>query len=169
MGVTSTGKTTVGKMLAERLHARFAEGDEYHSTANVEKMRSGQPLNDDDRRPWLEAIAKDLRRWLEDGIPAVVTCSALKRRYRDILRQAGPGVRFVHLSGDIDLIRRRMEGRHGHYMPVSLLPSQLEALESPAGEPDVVEVEIDGEPEELVARALKALERGRLGEARSLR
>ena len=126
MGVTSTGKTTVGKILAERLHARFAEGDEYHSAANVEKMRSGQPLNDGDRHPWLEAIAKDLHRWLEDGISAVVTCSALKRSYRDILRQAGSGVRFVHLKGDVDLIRRRMQGRHGHYMPVSLLPSQLE-------------------------------------------
>ncbi len=157
MGVTGTGKTTIGRMLADRLDARFAEGDDYHPTANVEKMRSGHPLDDEDRRPWLEAIAKDLRRWLEDGTTAVVTCSALKRNYRDLLRQAGPGVRFLYLEGDAELIRQRLAGRQGHYMPAALLPSQLRTLENPADEPDVATVEVDGEPEQILERALRAL------------
>jgi gluconokinase len=159
MGVTGTGKTTIGKLLAQRLDARFAEGDDYHPPENVEKMRSGRPLDDDDRWPWLQAIADDLRRWIDDGITAVVTCSALKRSYRDVLRRAGSTVRFVFLEGDPELLRRRLAGRKGHYMPASLLPSQIETLESPVGEPDVAAVEVEGEPEEILERALKALAR----------
>lgn len=157
MGVTSTGKSTVGRLLAEALDARYAEGDSYHPPGNVEKMRRGEPLDDADRAPWLAAIAADMRAWQEAGESAVVTCSALRRSYRDVLRGAGPNVRFVWLTGDPALIRRRMEGRTGHYMPVSLLPSQLAALEIPEGEPDVLAVDVAGTPAEIAHAILRAL------------
>jgi gluconokinase len=157
MGVTSVGKTTVGRLLADRLAARFAEGDAYHPPANVAKMRSGTPLSDADRQPWLEAIAQDMRRWLAEGRSAVITCSALKRAYRDVLRQAGPGVRFVHLTGPVDLIAERMAGRRGHYMPPSLLPSQLATLEAPDGDEAAIRVDVAGTPEAIVAAILDQL------------
>lgn len=157
MGVTSAGKTTVGRILAERLGARFAEGDGYHPPANVAKMQSGTPLDDRDRWPWLEQIVLDMKSWLKAGETAIVTCSALKRSYRDVLRRAGPGVRFVHLKGDPDLLRRRMEARKGHYMPPSLLPSQLSILESPDGETDIVEIDVAGPPEKVATQVQLAL------------
>ncbi|MDX6751962.1 gluconokinase [Geminicoccaceae bacterium 1502E] len=157
MGVTSVGKTTVGLLLAEALEAHYAEGDSYHPPANVEKMRQGGALDDADRAPWLEAIAADMRRWQAEGRSAVVTCSALKRSYRDVLRGAGPGVRFAWLTGDPAVIRGRMEGRQGHYMPVTLLPSQLATLESPTDEPDVVAVDVAGTPGEVAQAVLRAL------------
>lgn len=157
MGVTGTGKTTVGRILAERLGARFAEGDAYHPPANVAKMRSGTPLGDADRWPWLEAIRADMAGWLAAGETAVVACSALRRAYRDVLRRAGPEVRFVHLAGPEPLIAGRLAGRRGHYMPPGLLPSQLATLEDPLGEPDVVQVEVRGAPEAIVERILASL------------
>jgi gluconokinase len=157
MGVTSVGKTTVGRILAERLSARFAEGDGYHPPENVAKMQSGTPLDDRDRWPWLEQIALDMKGWLKAGDTAIVTCSALKRSYRDVLRRAGSGVRFVHLKGDPDLLRRRMEARKGHYMPPSLLPSQLAILESPDGEQDIVEIDVTGPPEMVATQVQLAL------------
>jgi gluconokinase len=157
MGVTSCGKTTVGELLAARLGARFAEGDAYHPPANVAKMRSGTPLTDADRRPWLEAIAADMRSWQASGQTAVVTCSALKRAYRDVLRRAGPDVRFVHLSGDPALIAARMAAREGHYMPASLLPSQLATLEPPDPDEQVITADVAAPPEAIVERILKAL------------
>jgi gluconokinase len=159
MGVTSVGKTTIGKLLAERLGARFAEGDSYHSAANVEKMRSGVPLEDADRWPWLEAIRADAATWLASGTPAVITCSALKRRYREILRGAGAGLRFVHLTANRVLIADRMAGRQGHYMPPSLLPSQLATLEPPGPDEDVIEVDVAGEPAAIVDAILAQLSR----------
>lgn len=158
MGVTSVGKTTVAGLLAEALGARLAEGDSYHPPANVEKMRAGHALDDADREPWLEAIAADMRRWQQRGENAVVTCSALRRRYRDLLRASGPDVRFAWLTGDPALIRARMEGRRGHYMPVSLLSSQLATLEPPEAEPDVFQVEVSGSPREIARAVLQALE-----------
>lgn len=156
MGVTGAGKTTVGRLLAERLGARFLEGDAFHPEANVAKMRSGIPLDDADRWPWLEAIRAELVRAIAGGETVVVACSALKRAYRDLLRRAGPGVRFFHLTGDPGLIAGRLAGRRGHYMPAALLPSQLATLEDPAGEPDVLAVGIETDPEAIVARILAA-------------
>ncbi|MDQ3789320.1 MAG: gluconokinase [Actinomycetota bacterium] len=126
MGVTGSGKTTVGVALAERMGVPFADADDFHSPENVAKMRSGVPLTDEDRRPWLLAIGT----WLaeqKDG--AVVTCSALKRVYRDTLREAAPTITFLHLHGDKETVRKRVGSRKGHFMPESLVDSQYADLE----------------------------------------
>jgi gluconokinase len=129
MGVSGSGKTTVARGVAERLGWVFAEGDDFHPAASVEKMRAGEPLTDDDRDPWL----RDLAEWIgareaaRDN--AILTCSALKRAYRDVLAAGHPSVRFVHVTAAAETIRRRVEDRRGHYMPASLLGSQLAALE----------------------------------------
>jgi len=137
MGVTGAGKSTVGIQLAERLGVPFADADDFHSPENVAKMRAGTPLTDDDRLPWLRAIGT----WLAEHTGAVVTCSALKRAYRDILRTAAPDVTFLHLDGDMDTVRRRVAGREKHFMPESLVQSQFDALE-PLG-PDERGVVVD--------------------------
>jgi gluconokinase len=154
MGVSGTGKTEVGTRLAQALGGTFVEGDDYHPRANVEKMRSGVPLDDADRQPWLETLAREIGGWLDAGRTVVLACSALKQRYRDILKAGRPGVRFVHLKGDADLIRARFQGRRGHYMPASLLDSQLAALEKPA---DAITVGIEAPPDAIVAAIRKAL------------
>ena len=125
MGVTGSGKSTVGIALAERLGVPFADADDFHSPENVAKMRAGTPLDDNDRLPWLRAIAA----WLREQRDAVVTCSALKRAYRDILRDGAPDVLFLHLDGDKETVRQRVAGRAGHFMPSSLVDSQFAALE----------------------------------------
>jgi gluconokinase len=127
MGVTGSGKSTVGTALAERLGVPFADADDFHSAENVAKMRAGTPLNDGDRLPWLRNIAA----WLGEhqGSGAVVTCSALKRVYRDILRERASDVVFLHLDGDKETARRRVAGRAGHFMPSSLVDSQFADLE----------------------------------------
>jgi carbohydrate kinase (thermoresistant glucokinase family) len=157
MGVASSGKTTVGRLLAQRLGVPFAEGDVYHPAGNVAKMSRGEPLDDDDRRPWLEAIARDIARWCERGEGAVVGCSALKRSYRDILRGGGR-VRFIHLSGAADVIRERMAARRDHFMPVTLLPSQMATLEAPGDDEDAITVDVSGTPEQIVAAILQRLD-----------
>ena len=119
MGVSGSGKTTVGQLLADALGAEFAEGDAYHPPANIEKMRRGIPLEDADRWPWLQTLAAQIDRWLAAGTTVVLACSALKQRYRDVLAKGRPGVRFVHLKGDKTLIRLRLDGRRGHYMPAT--------------------------------------------------
>lgn len=129
MGVTGTGKTTVMKALDDRLRWPSAEGDEFHSAANVEKMRAGHPLDDADRWPWLEAIAAWIGERERAGESALVACSALRRPYRDLLRRGHPSVWFVHLVAPPAELADRMEHRPGHYMPVSLLASQLDTLE----------------------------------------
>lgn len=129
MGVSGSGKSTVAGLLAGRLGWDFAEGDDLHPPANVAKMQAGQALTDEDRWPWLETIADWIRAHTAAGTPGVVTCSALKRRYRDILR--GEGVVFVFLDGTKDKISDRLASRHGHFMPPALLESQFEALEAP--------------------------------------
>ena len=151
MGVTSSGKSTVGRALAERLDAAFLEGDSYHPPANVEKMSKGQPLDDADRAPWLDAIADDIARHDRGGHSAVFTCSALKRIYRDRLRGGSPRLRFVFLDGESGVIADRMARREDHFMPPSLLPSQLATLERPEGEADVIRVENSGSVAEIVA------------------
>jgi len=156
MGVSGSGKTTVARLLAGRLGWAFAEADEFHSPANVAKMRAGVALNDDDRRPWLAAIADRIDSAREANEPIVVTCSALKRRYRDILVASRPDVALVYLKGDYDTIAQRMAARPHHYMPVSLLKSQFEALEEPAADEHAIVLDIRRSPEELAEAAAAA-------------
>ena len=127
MGVSGAGKTTVGRALADRLGIAYADADAFHSAASVAKMAAGHPLDDDDRAPWLVSIGT----WLaeHDAPGAVVGCSALRRRYRDVLRSAAPRLQFLHLAGDSAVLTRRVAVRPGHFMPASLLTSQLETLE----------------------------------------
>jgi len=127
MGVSGTGKSTVAGILADRLGWVLAEGDDLHPPENVEKMRAGTPLTDEDRWPWLDEVADWIRAHTEAGTPGIITCSALRRIYRDRLR--GPGVVFVHLAGTRKEIAAQMAKRSGHYMPLSLLDSQLATLE----------------------------------------
>jgi gluconokinase len=156
MGVSGSGKTTVGKLVAEALGGEFAEGDDYHPPANVAKMHSGIPLDDADRKPWLETLSREIGKWLDAGRTVVLACSALKRSYRDVLRADHDGVFFVYLKGDAALIRSRLAGRHGHYMPASLLDSQIATLEEPK---DAITVVIDGRPADIARHILAALPR----------
>lgn len=129
MGVSAAGKTTVARALAQRLGWAFTEGDAFHPAANVRKMRVGEPLTDDDRWPWLHVLADWIGRQEAAGLDVVLTCSALKRAYRDLLRDGHPSVRFVHLTVDDGKLQDRIADRPGHFMPPALLTSQLEALE----------------------------------------
>lgn len=131
MGVSGAGKSTIGRLLAEALGCRFIEGDDYHPPANVERMRAGIPLTDADREPWLDTLAAELAACRANGDDLVLSCSALKRRYRDRLRAADPELRFVHPHGSPETIARRLTGRQGHFMPSALLESQFAALEPP--------------------------------------
>lgn len=159
MGVSGSGKTTFAELIAERLGWDLQEGDALHPEANVAKMASGTPLTDDDRWPWLDRIAAWIDGHLAAGEPAVITCSALKRAYRD--RLARPNVVFVHLEGARELIAGRLEHRTGHYMPASLLGSQFETLEPLGpGERGIV-VDAQGSPEDEVAETLARLGLGR--------
>lgn len=163
MGVSGSGKSTTAAELVRRLGWDFAEGDDFHPAANVAKMREGIPLTDEDRRPWLRSLARWIGRHEREGRSAVVTCSALRRDYRDLLRDGHPSVWFAHVAEDPALIRERLRHRTGHYMPASLLDSQLGTLE-PLGpdEPGCV-VPGSGSPaavtDELLTRLAEA--RGR--------
>ncbi len=154
MGVAGSGKSTVGPLLAARLGGDFAEGDTFHPPANVAKMSGGQPLDDDDRRPWLDAMAAAIREWRMKDRPTVLGCSALKAAYRDILSGGSREVRFVHLAGTKQLVAERLAARRGHFMPSSLLDSQFAALEAPA---DALVLDIAGSPEALAAEAARRL------------
>ncbi|CAM3624350.1 gluconokinase [Isoptericola cucumis] len=151
MGVSGSGKTTIAGLLAERLGHDLAEADEFHPPANIEKMSAGTPLTDADRAPWLAAIREWLDHESDAGRAAVVTCSALKRSYRDELRRARGRVRFVHLDGDPDLLAERITHRSGHFMPPTLLPSQLATLEPLDADEDGTTVDIADSPDEIVA------------------
>lgn len=157
MGTTGSGKSTVGAALAHALGVAFVEGDEYHPSENVRRMASGIPLTDEDRAGWLEALAGRIREAREAGAGLVVTCSALRRSYRDVLRAAAPRLRFVFLSGPRALICERLAERRGHFMPASLLDSQLEALEEPTVDEDVWAYDISERAQtivdDIVARA----------------
>lgn len=156
MGVAGSGKTTVGALLAERLGLPFRDADEFHPPSNVAKMSSGIPLVDEDRWPWLDAIGAALRASTGKGI--VVTCSALKRIYRDRIRAAaGHPVRFVLLDGPRHLLADRIGRRKGHFMPPSLLDSQLATLERPAPDEGAITVSIEPPPEEIVAAITEKL------------
>jgi gluconokinase len=156
MGVSGCGKTTLGRALAARLDWIYREGDEFHPPANVEKMRAGLPLNDEDRLPWLRAIAG----WIDAHAqaPAVIACSALKREYRDLLRKGRPRVWFLYLRVPRAELERRVARRHHRYMPASLLDSQLATLEEPqVNEPRVITLDEGGTIEATVEAALHAL------------
>jgi gluconokinase len=155
MGVSGAGKSTVGALLAERLGVPYAEADAFHSPANVAKMAAGVPLDDDDRLPWLDAIGAWAFAHRAGG--GVVSCSALKRSYRDRLRAAAPGLLFLHLSGDRELIAGRMAARAGHFMPASLLDSQLATLEPLQADEAGVTIGVELGPEEIARRAAEAV------------
>ena len=149
MGVSGCGKSSLGVALSEMLGIPFFEGDALHPPANVEKMRSGTPLTDDDRLPWLTRVAESL-----DAHPsAIVSCSALKRSYRDHIRARAGDVQFIHLAGSRDVLAQRMAARPGHYMPVSLLDSQLATLEPP-GADEALTIDIALPPDAVLAAAL---------------
>ena len=157
MGVSGVGKSTVGRRLAEALGYGYAEGDSYHPPANVEKMRSGRPLDDADRWPWLRAIAADIDRWLADGTGMVVACSALKRSYRDLLIGPRRDVHLVQLTGEEALIRDRIAARRHEYMPPNLLISQLATLEPPGADERPIVIDVREAPEACVEAIRNAL------------
>jgi gluconokinase len=155
MGVSGSGKSTIGPPLASALGGEYVEGDRFHPPANVAKMKSGIPLDDVDRQPWLEAMAAAIRDWRHGPHPVVLSCSALKQRYRDLLRGDAPDVRFVWLKGDKAVIAERLSARRGHFMPASLLDSQFATLEPPK---DAIEADIREAPEVLVEKAVRELQ-----------
>jgi gluconokinase len=156
MGVAGTGKSTVAGLLAEHLNWEFQEGDALHPPANVAKMSSGIPLTDEDRWPWLDAIAAWIKEKTQRGESGILTCSALKRSYRDRLR--GPNVIFVFLNGSREVIAARMASRADHFMPPALLDSQFAALEPPTADENVLKINLAATPTEEVAEVLRALE-----------
>lgn len=156
MGVSGSGKTTIGRQVAERMDWPFFEGDDMHPESNVEKMRSGEPLADHDRQPWLEAIRDLAARLAEEERSGVIACSALKRAYRDLIAvKAEEAVHFVYLKGDYDQIKKRLEERDDHYMSAGMLDSQFDALEAPEADEQVIEVSIAGTPEQVVQRVVQ--------------
>jgi gluconokinase len=150
MGITGSGKSTVGSMLAQALGVDFVEGDDYHPMENVRRMASGIPLTDDDRAGWLRALASRIREARASGAGLVLTCSALKRSYRDVLRAAAPELQLVFLTGPRAVIAERLAGRRGHFMPASLLDSQLAALEEPAADERAWVCDIRESPQQIV-------------------
>jgi gluconokinase len=156
MGVSGSGKTTIGTLLAERMGAVFADADDYHPAANKAKMAAGNPLNDEDRQPWLETLNQLMRGWNESGKGGVLACSALKESYRTTLASGMPAgaVKFVLLDGDRELIAERLGHRPGHFFNPKLLESQLTTLEKPA---DALTVVNDRAPEEIVGQILTEL------------
>jgi len=158
MGVSGSGKTTVAVLLASALGAQFQEGDDLHPAANVDKMSSGKPLTDDDRLPWLHKIAAEIDSWRARGESGVLTCSALKRSYRDIVIGDRSDVTLVYLKGSYGLIYRRMAARHEHFMPVALLDSQFAALQEPTPDENPIVVDVTGRPTEIVAEIVRQIE-----------
>ena len=157
MGVAGTGKSTIGKELADRYGWAFAEGDSFHPRANIQKMKSGVPLDDDDRWPWLRAVAEWIDQQETSGTSAVVTCSALKRSYRDLLRDGNPSVWFAHLTAPVEVLEQRIRSRKDYFMPSSLLPSQLATLEQLDPDEPGAALEDDGAPADVVDRLLAVM------------
>ena len=157
MGVSGCGKTTIGELLAERLHWAYEEGDALHPPANVAKMHAGHPLDDADRAPWLAKVADWVNARLDAGESGVITCSALKRAYRDLIDRRGDGIEFVYLHGSRELIASRLNARQGHFMPPSLLDSQFATLEEPAADEPAIRVEIGAAPDLIAANIVDAL------------
>ena len=155
MGVCGCGKSTVGQQLAAALGVEFAEGDQFHPPDNVARMAAGTPLTDADRQGWLATLADKLAAAHRDGQGLVLSCSALKRSYRDVLRRGAPGLRFVHLTGNRELLSERMNHRPGHYMPASLLDSQLAILEPPGADENTRSFDVAQAPESIVAALMQ--------------
>jgi carbohydrate kinase (thermoresistant glucokinase family) len=155
MGVSGSGKTTVGEALAVQLNCPLYDADDFHPPQNVAKMAGGIPLNDADRAPWLESLAALIAGYLERGETAVLACSALKESYRDQLR-VNEQVHFIFLDGDFDLIWKRMQARQGHYMKPEMLQSQFETLERPLGD-EAIHISIGQGADEIVAQILQAI------------
>lgn len=154
-GVSGSGKSTIAEMLAGQLGWEYADADDFHPAANVAKMRTGVPLTDEDRRPWLDRIAAWIDERIAVGTSAVLTCSALKRAYRDRLRR--PATMLVYLNGDRELIASRLAARRGHFFPTALLDSQFRELEPPSPDEDAVEVPNDGPPSQTVQEIIDKL------------
>jgi carbohydrate kinase (thermoresistant glucokinase family) len=154
MGVSGSGKTTVGLVLARELGWPYFDADDYHPAANVEKMRAGTPLDDTDRRPWLDRLNELLREHQARGQSVILGCSALKQVYRDRLASGLDRLHWVHLQGSFELIQSRLQARKGHYMPATLLQSQFATLEAPT---DALTLDIDATPEVLARRVVDAL------------
>jgi gluconokinase len=157
MGVSGSGKTTVAKAISTSTGLRFAEADEFHSEFNVAMMRAGVPLDDADRWPWLRALAAWVADRCAEGVSTVLACSALKRSYRDVLRQGSPGMQFVHLDGPAEVIRARLSTRAGHYMPASLLDSQIATLEPLQADESGLVLDVRLPPDDLVTAAVSRL------------
>jgi gluconokinase len=158
MGVSGSGKTTVAALLAAALGCQFQEGDDLHPAANVEKMHSGTPLTDADRIPWLRKIADEIDGWRARGESGVLTCSALKRSYRDIIIGNRPDLTLVYLKGSHDLIRKRMATRHEHFMPLALLDSQFATLQEPTADEHPITVDVGTRPAAIAAEIVHQLE-----------
>lgn len=158
MGVSGCGKSTVGQKLASQLDLVFIDGDDLHPKSNKDKMAAGHPLNDDDRRPWLEIIGKKLAQSVASGTPAIIACSALKHSYRDLLRSQAPSTLFVHLTGTPELIQHRLDERSHEYMPPTLLASQLNTLEAITADEAAIEANVELSPDEIVAAVVSQLE-----------
>ena len=158
MGVSGCGKSSVGEQLAAALYVSYLEGDDYHSKANVAKMSAGEPLTDADRAGWLDALREQIASACERGEGLVLSCSALKRRYRDVLRAGDPLLRFAHLQGSRELLAERMAARHNHYMPPSLLDSQLASLEPLQADEAGIALDIAKDVGTLVQEILQSIE-----------
>lgn len=163
MGVSGSGKTTISALLAGKLGCQFQEGDDLHPKANVEKMRSGMPLTDADRMPWLHKIAEEIDGWRARGESGVLTCSALKRAYRDVIIGSRSDVILVYLKGSHDLIKQRMAARHEHFMPVALLDSQFATLEEPTPDEHPIVVDVGGRPASVADEIVRQIKARSLG------
>ncbi|AAZ56147.1 gluconate kinase [Thermobifida fusca YX] len=155
MGVSGSGKTTVARGVAQELGLPFADADDFHPEANIAKMARGIPLTDEDRLPWLQALAAWISEREREGTSSVVTCSALRRSYRDLLRRSAPGVFFLHLHGSAELIGKRIRERRGHFMPPQLLDSQFATLEPLAPDEAGAVLDVSASPEDLIAEAVR--------------
>jgi len=157
MGVSGSGKTTIAALLARKLGWTFRDADEFHPKSNIAKMKSGVALTDADRWPWLHAIASFIDEKRARSDHAIVTCSALKRSYRDVIVGTRQDVRLIYLKGDITLIAARLRARHGHFMPAALLQSQFDALEEPGADENPLTVIVEGTPQEIAEEVIERL------------
>ncbi|MDO5712402.1 MAG: gluconokinase [Micrococcales bacterium] len=157
MGVSGCGKSTVAALLAESLGWPFEEGDALHPQSNLDKMAAGHPLNDEDRQPWLAKVADWVEERLDSGTDGLITCSALKRSYRDVVNRRGSGVLFVYLAGTAELIAAQLAARHGHFMPPALLDSQFEALEEPTPDEPQIRVGLGPAPAVIARHIVERL------------
>ncbi len=157
MGVAGSGKTTIASFLSGRLGWMFEEGDDLHPQANIDKMHAGQPLTDEDRRPWLDHVAEWVGDRLDRGEDGLITCSALKRSYRDVINRRGEGVIFIFLTGSRETIARRLAARRGHFMPGALLDSQLADLERPDPDEPAISFDIGLPPGAIVQEIVDSL------------